>query len=56
MSKLLIVDDSAELLEVMKYILERNGYTVKTLIRADDIDREISEFQPDLLIPDIFSW
>ena len=34
MSKLLIVDDSAELLEVMKNILERNGYTVKTLIRA----------------------
>jgi len=54
MSKLLIVDDSTELLEVMKNILERNGYTVKTLIRADDIYREISEFQPDLLILDIY--
>ena len=54
MSKLLIVDDSAALLEVMKNILERNGYTVKTLNRAPDIYKEISEFKPDLLILDIY--
>jgi DNA-binding response OmpR family regulator len=54
MSKLLIVDDSAALLEVMKNILERNGYTVKTLNRAPDIYKEIGEFQPDLLILDIY--
>ena len=54
MSKLLIVDDSAALLEVMKNILERNGYTVKTLNRAPEIYNEISEFKPDLLILDIY--
>ena len=54
MSKLLIVDDSAALLEAMKYILERNGYTVKTLNNASNIYKEIDEFQPDLLILDIF--
>ena len=54
MSKLLIVDDSAALLEVMKNILERNEYIVKTLNSATDIYREISEFQPDLLILDIY--
>jgi DNA-binding response OmpR family regulator len=54
MSKLLIVDDSSALLEVMKNILERSDYTVRTLNRADDIYNEISEFKPDLLILDIY--
>lgn len=54
MSKLLIVDDSVALLEVMKTILERNGYTVKTLNKTPDIYKEIREFQPDLLILDIY--
>ena len=54
MSKLLIVDDSAALLEVMKNILERNGYIVKTLNKTAGIFNEIREFQPDLLILDIY--
>ena len=54
MSKLLIVDDSAALLEVMKNILERNGYIVKTLNNTAGIFNEIREFQPDLLILDIY--
>jgi len=54
MVKLLIVDDSAALLEVMKNILERSEYTIKTLINATNIYNTISEFQPDLLILDIY--
>jgi len=54
MNKLLIVDDSDALLEVMKRILERNKYTVNTLNSAKDIYKKIGEFQPDLLILDIF--
>lgn len=54
MSRLLIVDDSDALLEVMKNILERNNYTVNTLNNAKDIYKELDEFQPDLLILDIF--
>ena len=54
MSKLLIVDDSTALLEVMKNILERSDYTVRTLNRADDIYNEISDFKPDLVILDIY--
>jgi DNA-binding response OmpR family regulator len=54
MSKLLIVDDSSALLEVMKNILERNEHSVKTLNRADDIFSEISSFKPDLLILDVY--
>jgi DNA-binding NtrC family response regulator len=48
MAKLLIVDDSAALLEVMKNILERNEYTVRILNNAANIYSTISEFQPDL--------
>ena len=54
MSKLLIVDDSVALLEVMKNILERNEYTVRTLNNVTDIYKVIAEFQPDLLILDIY--
>jgi DNA-binding response OmpR family regulator len=54
MSKLLIVDDSIALLEVMKNILERNDYAVKTLNNAKSIYKEIGAFQPDLLIIDIY--
>lgn len=54
MSKLLILDDSVALLEVMKNILERNGYKVKTINSAPDIYKEINEFHPDLLILDIY--
>ncbi len=54
MSKLLIVDDSDALLEVMTNILERNGYVVRTLGRAKDVYKAIDEFKPDLLILDIF--
>ncbi len=53
MKRLLIVDDSAALLESMKHILERVGYTVKTLLGPGDIHREIHAFHPDLLILDI---
>ncbi|MDQ6902605.1 MAG: response regulator [Bacteroidota bacterium] len=53
MSKLLIVDDSIALLEVMKSILEKNGYIVKTLENALDIYKQIIDFKPDLLLIDI---
>ena len=54
MNKLLVVDDSDGPLEVMKNILVSNGYTVKTLNRTNDKYNEISEFQPELIIIDIF--
>jgi DNA-binding response OmpR family regulator len=52
MSKLLILDDSADLLDALKYILEHIGYMVRTLVSPVDLHKEIGEFQPDLLILD----
>jgi DNA-binding response OmpR family regulator len=54
MSKLLIVDDSADLLEAMEIILTQKGYIVKTLSQNHNLYKEIEDFNPDLLIIDIF--
>lgn len=52
-SKLLIVDDSDALLETLQFILERDGYEVRTLNNIATIYEEINKFQPHLLIIDI---
>ena len=52
--KILIVDNAADLLEPLKIFLEMKNYVVKTLTSADCIFQEIHEFDPDLLILDIF--
>lgn len=54
MNKLLVVDDSTDLLEAMEIILTQKGYVVKTLQDCNSISNEISNFNPDLLILDIF--
>jgi DNA-binding response OmpR family regulator len=53
MSRLLIMDDSTELLDALKYIFENNGYFVKTVNNPGKIFHEIAEFQPDILVLDI---
>src|SRR5258705_3643787 len=50
MSKILILDDSIDLLETLQFILEKRKYLVKTLNIADHICEEIYSFDPDLLI------
>lgn len=54
MNKLLILDDSTDLLEAMEIILTQKGYIVKTLSDSNSLFREISDFNPDLLILDIY--
>jgi len=54
MSKLLIVDDSTDLLDAMELILMQKGYIIKTLPGNTNIFKEINAFNPDLLILDIF--
>lgn len=54
MNKLLIVDDSTDLLEAMEIILTQKRYVVKTLSDSNSILKEINDFNPDLLILDIF--
>lgn len=54
MSRLLIVDDSIDLLEAMKFFLERKGYTVMTISNNQNIYKVVGEFNPDLILLDVF--
>lgn len=54
MKKILIVDDSAELLEAMQIFLEREGYEIRILTNPLIVMQTVKEFQPDLIILDVF--
>jgi DNA-binding response OmpR family regulator len=51
--KILIVDDSELITEVMSYILINNGYDVITLNTGDGVVAQIKQTHPDLVIMDI---
>jgi len=54
MKKILIIDDSRDLLDAMSIFLEAKGYSVKTDTGCKDIFNIVREFDPDLVILDIF--
>lgn len=54
MSKIVIVDDSADLLEVLRYFLIEKGYEVETVSTEQDLRVLIKSFSPDLIILDIY--
>ena len=54
MSKILIIDDSIDLLEALQFFLESKGYEVKCVPTAESVLSSIKSFSPDLVILDIF--
>jgi Response regulators consisting of a CheY-like receiver domain and a winged-helix DNA-binding domain len=54
MSKIVVVDDSRDLLEVLKFFLEEKGYEVETVTRQAELINLIKSFSPDLIILDIY--
>jgi DNA-binding response OmpR family regulator len=54
MNKIVLVDDSRDLLEVLKYFLEGKGYEVYAVTGEEDLLPVIKSFSPDLVILDIF--
>lgn len=53
-TKILIVDDSKDILEGMRMFLELKKYVVQTLTDAMNIFENIEAFNPDILILDIY--
>jgi DNA-binding NtrC family response regulator len=51
---ILIYDDDVEILTVTKIILEKHHYHVKTRTRCDDIIKEVSDIQADLVFMDLW--
>lgn len=54
MSKILILDDSIDLLEILKYFLEQKEYEVEIVNRQEDLLPTIKSFSPDLIIIDVW--
>ena len=52
--KILIVDDSSDILEVMEHFLTIKNYEVKCISRTEELLPTIRSFSPDLIILDIF--
>ena len=53
MAKILVVDDSSDLLEVFSMILNRRGHKVKSIVSGDKLNETISLFEPDLILLDV---
>lgn len=51
--RVLLVDDDLDLLELLKYNLEREGYRIKTLADSNEAVSAAQHFNPDLIILDI---
>jgi two-component system phosphate regulon response regulator PhoB len=50
--RILVVDEAEDLLELIRYNLEREGYRVKCLRSGEDAAREARQGQPDLVLLD----
>lgn len=51
--KVLLVDDEPDILELLKYNLEREGYTVTTALNGRDAIKAAKAEKPDLIVLDI---
>ena len=51
--RILIADDEPDILEIIKYNLQINGYNVETAKDGDEAVKKAKEYKPDLIILDI---
>jgi DNA-binding response OmpR family regulator len=51
--KILVLDDDADILEVISYILIDKGYEVSTLESGENLFNCVWHFQPDLILMDV---
>ena len=50
---ILVVDDTTELRDIMRVVLESDGFVVRELDSAQHIEREIASHRPDLILCDL---
>lgn len=51
--RVLVVDDDKDILELLEYNLEKEGFSVKTIDESQDAVTVAKDFSPDLIILDI---
>ncbi len=52
--KILVCDDDEGILEIIKIMLGESGYDVKTVNTGKGIEKKIEEYQPDLILLDLW--
>lgn len=52
--KILVIDDEPSILEIMRIILEEAGFKVKTLDQAKNFYEVVLEYQPNLILLDLW--
>ena len=53
MAKVMIIDDSQDLLEIFSLILKMKGFEAKTISSQDTIQISLAEFMPDVILLDV---
>lgn len=51
--KLLIIDDEVELLDILKYIFQENGWSVEIAMNGKEALSKVSSFIPDVILSDV---
>lgn len=52
-AKILIVDDEEDILEIIRYNLEKADYVIETALNGEEALRKAAYFKPDLVILDV---
>lgn len=53
MSKILVVDDEKDVIELLKFLLEKDGYTVVTAYNGRDAIKRAAQEIPELILLDV---
>ena len=53
MKKILLVDDEEQLISIMANVLQDEGFTVKTMLSAEEALNAYVSYSPDLVISDV---
>lgn len=51
--RILVVDDEPAIVRLMEYVLDRQGYTVKTAADGEEALRVVGAFRPELIVLDV---
>lgn len=51
--RILVVDDEPAIVRLMEYVLDRQGYIVRTAADGEEALRVVGEFRPELVVLDV---
>lgn len=53
MQKIMVVDDEEDLRNLVKMVMEREGFEVETAENGEDFLKKVTDFRPDFVILDV---